>query len=87
MHGWDLAVATGQPSEADPAIAEAGLAAGRQILPADFRGGPVPFAEVVPSAPDAGLTERLATEAGFALDVTHVALSGHCRDCQDRDDR
>jgi len=64
VHGWDLAVATGQPSEADPAIAEAGLAAGRQILPADFRGGPVPFAEVVPSAPDAGLTERLDNWAG-----------------------
>ena len=52
VHGWDLAVATGQHSEADPAIAEAGLAAGRQILPADFRGGPVPFAHVVPSTPD-----------------------------------
>jgi len=64
VHGWDLAVATGQPSEADPAIAEAGLAAGRQILPADFRGGPVPFAEVVPSATDAGPTERLANWAG-----------------------
>ena len=28
VHGWDLAVATGQHSEADPALAEAGLAAG-----------------------------------------------------------
>jgi Fur family ferric uptake transcriptional regulator len=34
-----------------------------------------------------GLAERLATETGFALDVTHVALSGHCRDCQDGGDR
>ena len=36
----------------------------RQILPATFRGGPVPFAEVVTSAPDAGPTERLANWAG-----------------------
>jgi uncharacterized protein (TIGR03086 family) len=64
VHGWDLAVATGQPSEADPAIAEAGLAVARQILPAHFRGGPVPFAEVVTSASDAGPTERLANWAG-----------------------
>ena len=64
MHGWDLAVATGQHSEADPAIAEAGLAVGQQILPANFRGGPVPFAEVVASTPDAGPTERLANWAG-----------------------
>jgi uncharacterized protein (TIGR03086 family) len=64
VHGWDLAVATGQHSEADPAIAEAGLAAAQQILPANFRGGPVPFAEVAPSTPDAGPTERLANWAG-----------------------
>jgi uncharacterized protein (TIGR03086 family) len=64
VHGWDLAVATGQDSEADPGLAEAGLAAGREILPATFRGGPVPFAEVVTSAPDAGPTERLANWAG-----------------------
>ncbi len=41
----------------------------------------------VPPDVMSGLAERLAAEAGFALDVTHVALSGHCRDCQDRDDR
>ena len=60
MHGWDLAVATGEPSDADPTIAEAGLAAARQIRPAYFRA----FAEVVPSTPDAGPTERLANWAG-----------------------
>jgi Fur family transcriptional regulator, ferric uptake regulator len=41
----------------------------------------------VPPDVMSGLNERLATEAGFVLDVTHVALSGHCRDCQNRDDR
>ena len=29
VHGWDLAVATGQDSEADPGLAEAGLAVGQ----------------------------------------------------------
>ncbi|GAA2563491.1 Fur family transcriptional regulator [Pseudonocardia hydrocarbonoxydans] len=28
-----------------------------------------------------GLAERLREVAGFELDVTHVALSGHCADC------
>ena len=41
----------------------------------------------VPTDAMTGLAERLAAETGFALDVTHVALSGHCRDCQDGDDR
>jgi Fur family ferric uptake transcriptional regulator len=30
----------------------------------------------------AGLADRLDAELGFALDVTHVALSGHCRTCR-----
>jgi Fur family ferric uptake transcriptional regulator len=29
------------------------------------------------------LAERLTVENGFVLDVSHVALSGHCRNCQD----
>jgi Fur family transcriptional regulator, ferric uptake regulator len=29
------------------------------------------------------LAERLRTEAGFALDASHVALTGRCRACQD----
>ncbi len=64
MHGWDLAVATGQDAEADPGLAVAALAQARQILPAAIRGGDVPFADVVEPAPDAGPTERLANWAG-----------------------
>ncbi len=30
-----------------------------------------------------GLAARLRTESGFALDVTHLALSGMCRSCQE----
>ncbi|MBW0103248.1 TIGR03086 family metal-binding protein [Pseudonocardia sp. KRD291] len=64
VHGWDLAVATGQDPEADPDLAEAVLAVARTLLPAEMRGGPVPFGAVVTPAPDAGPTERLANWSG-----------------------
>ena len=65
VHGWDLAVATGQPCEApDPLIAETILPAMQRFLVADQRGGPVPFGPVVEPRPEAGATERLANWAG-----------------------
>ncbi|MGI5126164.1 TIGR03086 family metal-binding protein [Pseudonocardia sp. CA-107938] len=64
VHGWDLAVSTGQPAEAPREIAEAALAAAPRVLPAEPRGGHVPFAAVVEPAPDAGPTERLANWCG-----------------------
>lgn len=63
-HGWDLAVATGQPSEADQDLAEAALIAGQQTLPEQPRGGPIPFAPVVESAPEATPTQRLVNWTG-----------------------
>jgi uncharacterized protein (TIGR03086 family) len=66
VHGWDLATATGQHSEADPEVAAVALEAARQRIPADRRGGPVPFAAPVEPAPDAGPTERLANWSGRA---------------------
>lgn len=33
------------------------------------------------------LAARLRAESGFVLDVTHVALSGTCGDCLDRDEQ
>jgi Fur family transcriptional regulator, ferric uptake regulator len=30
-----------------------------------------------------GLVDRLRDESGFALDASHIALSGRCRTCQD----
>lgn len=66
VHGWDLAVATGQDAEADPAVAGPVLAAMSRFLPAEPRGGPVPFAAPVPPRDDAGPTERLANWCGRA---------------------
>lgn len=66
VHGWDLAVATGQDPEADPALAAAVLAVVPHFLPEEPRGGPVPFAPAVPARPGAGPTERLANWSGHA---------------------
>jgi uncharacterized protein (TIGR03086 family) len=66
VHGWDLAVATGQDPEADPDLAGAVLAVVPRFLPAEPRGGPVPFAPAVTPRPDAGPTERLANWSGRA---------------------
>ena len=62
-HGWDLAVATGQPAEADPELAATAEAAARRGIPAD-RGPGVPFGPVVEPAPDATPTERLVNWLG-----------------------
>jgi uncharacterized protein (TIGR03086 family) len=67
VHGWDLAVATGQDAEADPELAEPVLAAMQRFLPAEPRGGRIPFAAPVPPRAGAGPTERLANWCGRAM--------------------
>ncbi|GAB2662501.1 TIGR03086 family metal-binding protein [Prescottella soli] len=66
VHGWDLAAATGQPTEADSALAESALEVARRAIPASPRGGHVPFGAVVEPAEGAGPTERLANWSGRA---------------------
>lgn len=66
VHGWDLAVATDQPSEADPQTASILLQLMQRALPAEPRGGEVPFAPPVPTGAEAGPTERLAAWAGHS---------------------
>ncbi len=67
-HAWDLATATGQPSEAPGGLGHAGLAAARAGLPAEPRGieHGIPFGPVVESAPDAGPTEQMVNWTGRA---------------------
>jgi uncharacterized protein (TIGR03086 family) len=63
-HAWDLAQATGQPTEGDPELAAWTLALARRILPPEPRGGEVPFAPVVEPPPGAGPYAQLAAWLG-----------------------
>ncbi len=59
VHAWDLAAATGTTAALDPAAAETALALAVQFLPAEPRGGPIPFGPAVDVPADAGTYERL----------------------------
>lgn len=63
VHGWDLAVATGQSTHLDPEVAETALTWGRQALRPQFRGSEgegKAFGPEVDLAPDAPVYDRLA---------------------------
>jgi uncharacterized protein (TIGR03086 family) len=64
VHGWDLAKATGQPTELDPEPAAWVLAFSQQILPPERRGGEIPFDPPVPVPSDAGPYTQLAAWLG-----------------------
>ena len=66
VHGWDIAVATGQPAEIpDGAVAAAALEVARVAIPAELRAVPeFPFGPVVDPRDGAGPTERLANWNG-----------------------
>jgi uncharacterized protein (TIGR03086 family) len=59
-HGWDLATATGQPTELDPELAEFALGIAHRFVPAEPRGAKVPFGPVVLMPATAGAYARLA---------------------------
>jgi uncharacterized protein (TIGR03086 family) len=63
-HAWDLAKATGQPTEGDAELAAWTLVLARRILPPEPRGGDVPFGPVVRVPPDAGPYAQLAAWLG-----------------------
>ncbi|WP_078988681.1 TIGR03086 family metal-binding protein [Streptomyces sp. WM6372] len=64
VHTWDLARATGQQPKWDPALIERVIGVVRRALPAETRGGRIPFAEVVTVDPDAPAIDRLVAWAG-----------------------
>ncbi|MEU9717439.1 TIGR03086 family metal-binding protein [Streptomyces sp. NPDC047976] len=64
VHTWDLARATGQDPDWDPALIERVIGVVRRALPAEHRGGRVPFAEVVAVDPGARAIDRLVAWAG-----------------------
>ncbi|MEU8590492.1 TIGR03086 family metal-binding protein [Streptomyces sp. NPDC048664] len=59
LHTWDLAKATGQSPEWDPAMLAAPLANMKRAVPAEPRGGQVPFGPVVEVPEDAPAIDRL----------------------------
>lgn len=59
VHGWDLARALGRPDDLDDSLAEASLGPILQFLPAEPRGGPVPFGPVIDVPADAPAYDRL----------------------------
>ncbi|MEV0803841.1 TIGR03086 family metal-binding protein [Kribbella sp. NPDC050281] len=60
MHSWDLAKATDRLGQLDDALATYCLPLVHQFVPADHRGGPIPFGPVVPVADDASPYDQLA---------------------------
>jgi len=65
-HGWDLAKATGQPSDLDPELAERLLERIERLLPDAMRGpeGQAPFGPKVAVADSAPAADRLAAFEG-----------------------
>lgn len=65
-HGWDLAVATGQPSELDANLGAFALDLSRKTVPAAGREG-MPFGPLGPTPEGAGVYAQLAAWLGRTL--------------------
>jgi uncharacterized protein (TIGR03086 family) len=64
-HGWDLAKATGQPTDLDPELAEQILEGAQLLVTDQFRGDePMPFGPKVEAPEGAGAADRLAAFMG-----------------------
>lgn len=64
MHAWDLARATGRESTLDVELGVFALETAQRFVPAEPRGGRIPFGPVVPVPADAGPYARLAGHLG-----------------------
>ena len=60
VHGWDLARATGQQADLDPALARHALSWSQQMLRPEFRGPDKAFGPEVAVPADAPIYQRLA---------------------------
>jgi uncharacterized protein (TIGR03086 family) len=67
-HAWDLARATGQPTDIDPELAAAALTASKLRFSDDLRGPGQPFGQAQPSDQDCSAADRLAAFLGRAID-------------------
>jgi uncharacterized protein (TIGR03086 family) len=76
VHAWDLAIAVGRPDLLDDSLAEAMVPVVRRFLPAEMRGGHVPFGPVVEVSEDAPPYARLVgwlgRDPGWASPVRPV---------------
>ncbi|GGT18967.1 TIGR03086 family metal-binding protein [Streptomyces atratus] len=63
-HGWDLAVATGQPIPYTDREAAETLARAEATLPPQYRGENLPFGQIVPVDADASAVDRLVAFLG-----------------------
>lgn len=59
VHSWDLARALGRDADLDPDLAETSFGPMRGALPAEPRGGPIPFGPVIEVPADAPAYDRL----------------------------
>jgi len=66
-HAWDLARATGQPTDVDPVLAAEVLEVSRQRITPDFRGPGRPFGEEEPCDVSRPAADRLAAFLGRAM--------------------
>jgi len=68
-HGWDLAKATGQPTDLDPALAGTLLAASQQAIQPSFRGpdGKAPFGPEQQAPAGASTADQLAAFLGRSV--------------------
>ncbi|GLZ49556.1 TIGR03086 family protein [Actinomycetospora sp. NBRC 106375] len=64
VHAWDLAAATGRSAGLDEELAVAIEENAHRVLPAEPRGGPIPFGPPVDVAADAGAYERVVAWLG-----------------------
>jgi uncharacterized protein (TIGR03086 family) len=67
VHGWDLAVATGQRADLDPELAAELLVVAKQLMSPQFRGPGRSFADEQPCPDDRPPADQLAAFLGRAI--------------------